>query len=43
MDRLNHINLGWLFLGAVVIGAACFGIGAGIGALLNRARTRRQT
>lgn len=34
MDRLNHLNLGlvWILL------AAAFAIGAGIGALLNRGR-----
>ncbi len=41
MDRLNHLNLGLLYIAGVTFAAICFGIGAGIGALLNRARGRR--
>lgn len=38
MDALNHINLGALYAIGVTFGAVCFGLGAGIGALLNRRR-----
>lgn len=38
MDRLNHLNLAWLYVAGIAFGALCFGLGAGIGALLNRGR-----
>jgi hypothetical protein len=38
MDRLNHLNLGLLWITGIAFAAICFGIGAGIGALLNRGR-----
>lgn len=36
MDRLNDVNLGALWLIGAAFAAICFGIGAGIGWLLNR-------
>lgn len=36
MDRLNHLNLGLLYVIGVAFAAACFAIGAAIGALLTR-------
>lgn len=38
MDAINHLNLGALWLIGVAFAAVCFGIGAGIGWLLNRRR-----
>jgi hypothetical protein len=38
IDRLNHLNLGLLWIVGIVFAAICFGIGAGIGVLLNRGR-----
>lgn len=38
MDTINHLNLGALYVIGVAFAAVCFGIGAGIGWLLNRRR-----
>ena len=38
MDRLNGLNLGLLYLFAVIAGGACFAVGALVGTLLNRGR-----
>jgi hypothetical protein len=41
MDRINHLNLGWLWLAVVAAGAAAFGLYAAVSCLIDWARGRR--
>ncbi|HEY9372834.1 hypothetical protein [Streptomyces sp.] len=41
MDRLNHLNLGWLYLGLVAAGALGGGLFAAVTCLIDWARGRR--
>ena len=41
MDRINHLNLGWLWLLAVGAGAAAGGLYAAVDCLIDWARGRR--
>lgn len=41
MDALQHMNLGWLYLGIVAAGAIGGGLYAAIGCLVDHMRERR--